>query len=414
MLRPVFVVGTRPEAIKIFPIILAMQSDPRFDPIVISSGQHPQMCDEMLALAGITPDVTLALERQTGSINELVTQIMGQLAAVFEGLIAQYNPPGSAPRLPATFVHGDTSTALAGALASTFAGVPVIHVEAGLRTYDNYGPFPEELNRQLIARTAVLSIAPTGPSEGNLIREAIDSELIFVSGNTGVDALLWAVQQPVTFADPELAKVIEGEHPIVVVTAHRRENWDRIGDIAAALIRIIDARPDVRIVLPLHPNPRVRERFNELLAGRKGIVLTEPLPYVEFAHVLRRSTLILTDSGGIQEEAPSLGVPVLVMRDQTERPEGVMAGTLRLVGADADRIVQESLRLLDDPDAYERMSSAENPYGDGHAAQRIVQALQYVLTGGDPPRPFGPGFSRRAVLDSGGPGFEHFVEPDRP
>lgn len=411
-LRPVFVVGTRPEAIKIFPIILAMESDPRFDPIVISSGQHPQMCNEMLGLAGILPDMTLALDRRTGSINELLNEIMGQLTEVLERLIAQYNSAGSPPRIPATFVHGDTSTALAGALASTFAGIPVIHVEAGLRTYDLYGPFPEELNRQLIARMAVLSIAPTGPSEGNLIREAIDSELVFVSGNTGVDALLWAVEQPATFADASLTELMEGDNPIVVVTAHRRENWDRLGDIAAAVLRIVEARSDVRVVLPLHPNPRVRERFNELLSGQRGILLTEPLPYVEFAHVLKRATLILTDSGGIQEEAPSLGVPVLVMRDQTERPEGVVAGTLRLVGVDADRIVKESLRLLNDPTAHDRMAAAENPYGDGRASQRIVQALQYVLTGGDPPTPFGPGFSRRAVLDTSGPGFEHFAKQD--
>jgi len=401
-LRPIVLIGTRPEAIKMFPVILAMRADPIWDPIVIASGQHPQMCTEVLAMAGITPDFTYTLTRTTGSLNELIVEIVSRLSPTLEQLIERYNPAGYLPRLAGVLVHGDTTTALAGALAGTFAGLPVIHVEAGLRTYDAYGPFPEEINRQLIARMALLSIAPTMPAEANLIREAVSSNRIFVSGNTGVDALLWAVRQPVDFQDPRVAAVVAGGHRLVVVTAHRRENWDRLPGIAGALIDVCAAHPDIRVVLPLHPNPRVRTQLQDLLAAHDQIILSEPLGYIEFAHLLERATLVLTDSGGIQEEAPSLGLPVLVLRDQTERPEGVLSGTLRLVGTEPDAIVQNTLQLLEDADEYRRMSSAANPYGDGRAAERIVSALHFIITGATPPQPFGPGFSRAAILSGMG------------
>jgi len=401
-LRPIFVVGTRPEAIKIFPVILAMRADPRLDPIVIASGQHPDMCSQVLRMAGIEPNISLTLTRETGSLNELVSGLVSQLSGVFAELVAKYNPEGYLPRLPGTFVHGDTSTALAAALVSAFADVPVIHVEAGLRTYDLHGPFPEELNRQLIARIAIFSIAPTMPSEANLIRESIASEQIMVAGNTGIDALLWATSQPVTFSDQLVADLVAGEEPLLVVTAHRRENWAHMDSIADAILRICEARPDVRVVLPVHPNPKVREVLNARLADEPHVHLTEPLEYIEFAHLLNRATIALTDSGGIQEEAPSLHTPVLVMREQTERPEGVLAGTLKLVGTDPDVIVSSTLALLDDPQAYAQMSSADNPYGDGKASERIVQAFNFVLTGQDPPQSFGPGFSRSFVLSRTG------------
>jgi len=401
-LRPIFVVGTRPEAIKIFPVVLAMRADPRLDPIVIASGQHPDMCSQVLRMAGIEPDISLSLTRETGSLNELVSGLVSQLSRVFEELVTTYNPEGYLPRLPGTFVHGDTSTALAAALVSAFADVPVVHVEAGLRTYDLHGPFPEELNRQLIARIAIFSVAPTMPSEANLIRESISSEQIMVAGNTGIDALLWATSQPVRFSDERVADVVASEGPLLVVTAHRRENWDHLDDIANALLRICSARPEVRIVLPLHPNPRVRDTLGGQLSDEPQVILTEPLEYVEFAHLLKRATIALTDSGGIQEEAPSLRTPVLVMREQTERPEGVLAGTLKLVGTDPDTIVSSTLALLEDPDEYERMSTADNPYGDGKASERIVQAFNFVLTGQDPPNSFGPGFSRSFVLSRTG------------
>jgi len=401
-LRPIFVVGTRPEAIKMFPVILAMRADPRFEPIVIASGQHPEMCTEVLHMAGIKPDISLSLDRKTGSLNELFVQLMSKLASVFEEIVAEYNPDGYLPRLPATFVHGDTSTALAAGLVSAFADVPVVHVEAGLRTYDLHGPFPEELNRQLIARTAIFSVAPTMPSEANLIRESISSEQILVAGNTGIDALLWAVRQEPTFSDTRLQDLLTSADPYLVVTAHRRENWPHMADIADAILGICEQEAKLKVVLPLHPNPNVRTVLQDRLGNNPQILLTEPLEYVEFAHLLKGAMIALTDSGGIQEEAPSLETPVLVMREQTERPEGVQAGTLKLVGVNPDSIVSNTLRLLRDPQAYAAMTKAENPYGDGQASRRIVEALQYVITGQDPPVPFGPGFSRSFVLSRTG------------
>ena len=396
-----------------FPVILRLKDDPHFDPIVIASGQHPEMCLEVLRMAGIEPDITLTLDRKDGSLNELVVQLMTTLTAAYADLTAQYNPPGYLPRIPATFVHGDTSTALAAALVSTFAEVPVIHVEAGLRTYDLHGPFPEELNRQLIARTALLSIAPTMPSEANLIHEAILSQQIFTAGNTGIDALLWAVDQACAFTDERVASLMDSDDPLIVVTAHRRENWDQLHDICDALRRICEERSDVRILLPLHPNPAVRSVFQDTLGDQSRIVMTEPLGYIEFAHVLQRATIALTDSGGIQEEAPSLGTPVLVMREQTERPEGIAAGTLQLVGTDPDAIVSHTLRLLSNPQDYMRMVNAYNPYGDGRASERIIQALDFILTGRQPPETFGPGFSRAFVLSQSGVDYTH-LKPQPP
>ncbi len=401
-LKPIFVVGTRPEAIKIFPVVHAMRAHHRFDPIVITSGQHPDMCADVLRMAGVEPDFALTLDRKTGSLNELLVEIMRQLDGVFTELIEAYNPAGYLPRIPGVFVHGDTSTAFAAAVTAAMLEIPVVHVEAGLRTYDLHGPFPEELNRQLIARTALLSIAPTMPSEANLIRESISSEQIFVSGNTGIDALLWAVQQPVSYSDPRVSELMNRGATIIAVTAHRRENWTHLTGICEAVERIAAAKPEVQFILPMHPNPRVRSVIEERLSANPQVILTEPLEYIEFAHVLQTAKIALTDSGGIQEEAPSLDTPVLVMREQTERPEGVLAGTLKLVGTDPDRIVTATLRLLDDPDEYARMAQANNPYGDGRASQRITEALQYVLSGEDPPQAFGPGFSRSFVLANTG------------
>lgn len=411
--RPIIVVGTRPEAIKMFPVILGLKEDPHYDPIVIASGQHPEMCLQVLRMAGIEPDIALTLERSTGSLNELVAQLMTKLTATFEQLAAEYNPPGYLPIIPATLVHGDTTTAMTAALVSTFTGISVIHVEAGLRTYDLYGPFPEELNRQLIARTAVLSIAPTMPSEANLIHEAILSQQIFVAGNTGIDALFWAVDRPATFTDERLSAIMKSDDPLLVVTAHRRENWANLDDISDALLRICHERPDLSVVLPLHPNPSVRSVFQSRLTDQPQILLTEPLEYIEFAHLLKRATIALTDSGGIQEEAPSLGTPVLVMREQTERPEGIAAGTLQLVGTNPDSIVEHTLRLLNNPQDYMRMVNSFNPYGDGRASKRIIDALDYLYSGQSPPTTFGPGFSRAFVLSRTGIDYAH-LRPQPP
>ncbi len=315
-------------------------------------------------------------------------------------------------RFPAgVLVHGDTSSAMASALAAFHLRIPVMHVEAGLRTGGlNLTPFPEELNRQLISRIACLHFAPTATSMQSLVREDVPVNQIFVTGNTGIDALRWASGLDVPFSDPRLQALYESDERIVVATAHRRENWSKgLGDIAEGLARLARAHPEVRIVVPLHPNPLVRERLGIPLRTVDNVLLTEPLGYVPFARLLDRCHIVITDSGGIQEEAPSLGKPVLVTRETTERTEGVEEGTLLLVGTDPDRIAAESDALLTDPGAYARMRDALNPYGDGRAAERIVAALEYLLLGGDPPVPFGSGFSRRAVIRA--TGFEGPFEP---
>jgi UDP-N-acetylglucosamine 2-epimerase (non-hydrolysing) len=299
----------------------------------------------------------------------------------------------------AVLVHGDTSSALAAALAAFHMRMPVIHVEAGLRTGLNLSPFPEELNRRLISCIAALHLAPTATNQENLVRENIPVNQIFVTGNTGIDALHWATWLQTPFDDPALQELHNGDERIVVVTAHRRENWDGgLDGIAGGVLLLARAHPEVRFVVPLHPNPRVRQQLGERLRDHDNILLIEPLGYAQFSRLLARCHMVLTDSGGIQEEAPSLNKPVLVMRESTERTEGIKAGTLILVGTSPDRIAAEGERLLSDPDAYARMAQAPNPYGDGRAAERIVAALEHLRHGGEPPTPFGPGYDRRAVL----------------
>jgi UDP-N-acetylglucosamine 2-epimerase (non-hydrolysing) len=279
-----------------------------------------------------------------------------------------------------------------------------MHVEAGLRTGgNNLTPFPEELNRQLIATIAGLHFAPTWKNLENLVRENVPVGQIFVTGNTGIDALRWASTIDVRFANPQLQALYDGDRPLVVVTAHRRENWgDGLTGVARGIRRLADAEPGVDFVLPLHPNPRVRDLLTDELHDVENVLLTDPLGYATFARLLARSHFVLTDSGGIQEEAPSLGKPVLVARETTERTEGLEAGTLRLVGTDPELIFIEGSRLLNDPVAYADMAEAPNPYGDGRAADRIVLALEHVLLGGEPPAPFGPGYSRAEVARAAG------------
>ncbi len=291
---------------------------------------------------------------------------------------------------------------MAAGLASAQAGIPVVHVEAGLRTYNPRGPFPEEMNRQLISRLALVQIAPTAINEANLIREMVSDTHVFVSGNTSIDALMWATRQQVTWSDPALHRLVHAGGPIIVATLHRRENWPHLADIASALNRITDARPDVTVVLPMHPNPEVRRMLTEVLGANPHVLLVDALGYVEFAHLLEAATLAITDSGGIQEEAPSVGTPVLVARQETERQEGVEAGTLALVGVDPAVIAGTALALLEDPDRLAAMAEAANPFGDGHAAERIRALVDYLVVGGQPPRGFGSGISRRAILTAAG------------
>jgi UDP-N-acetylglucosamine 2-epimerase (non-hydrolysing) len=403
------VVGTRPEAIKLVPIILALKASELYRPIVISTGQHHRMVGEIFSLAGITADVTLwaGVRRE---LNERVSSVMSR----FEDFFVEWFgiPPDKleprdvlSGRFPAAvLVHGDTSSAMATALAAFHLRIPVMHVEAGLRTGGlNLTPFPEELNRQLISCMACLHFAPTAENLESLVRENIPVDQIFVTGNTGIDALHWASGLDVPFEDPAVQALYDGDQRIVVVTAHRRENWATgLEGIASGVALLARAHPDVRFIVPMHPNPLVREKLSGPLAELSNVLLTEPLGYATFARLLGRCHFVITDSGGIQEEAPSLGKPVLVTRETTERNEGVEHGTLLLVGTDPQRVAAEGDRLLKDPGAHAQMRDAQNPYGDGRAAERIVAALEYLVMGGDPPQPFGAGFTRQAVIRAAG------------
>lgn len=412
------VVGTRPEAIKLAPLILALRESEWFHPVVVSTGQHHGMVTEIFGLAGIETDVELWIGSAHAPLNERVATVLrrfedfcrewfgaeGKATASSEEVLSGHFPP-------ATLVHGDTSSAMAAALASFHLRIPVVHVEAGLRAGGlNLSPFPEELNRRLISKIASFHCAPTAANQENLVRENIPFQLTLRTGNTGIDALHWAAGLDVEFGDERVAELYEGDRRLVVVTAHRRENWEHgLTGIAEGVRRIAESHPEISVIVPLHPNPLVRERLGGPLEEVENVVLTEPFGYAEFARLLRRSYLVLTDSGGIQEEAPSLDKPVLVARESTERIEGVHAGTLVLVGTDPNVIADEAERLLVEPAAYERMARAHNPYGDGRASERIVGALEQLYRGGPGPEPFGSSYSRGAVLDAAG--YEWALDP---
>ena len=400
------VVGTRPEAIKLVPIIRALRECLSYRPVVVATGQHHRMVSEVFALAGISTDAQLWVGDAHAPLSERVASVMTR----FDDFCRErFGAEGAEVATPsairdgfpgAVIVHGDTSSAMAAALAAFHLRIPVLHVEAGLRVGRGHlTPFPEELNRQVISRIASLHFAPTPHNLENLVRENVSASRVFVTGNTGIDALQWASQLPARFDDDALQALVDSGRRLVVVTAHRRENWgEGLAGIAEGVRRLALAHPDVSFVVPLHPNPQVRERLRASLRESSNILLAEPLPYAQFARLLGRCHLIITDSGGIQEEAPALGKAVLVTRETTERVEGLEAGTLLLVGSDPAKIALEGSRLLTDPLAYERMARAPNPYGDGHAAERIVAALEHIVPGGPPPTPFGPGFDRLAVL----------------
>lgn len=408
-LNALFVVGTRPEAIKMLPLISAVRDSEWFHPIVVSTGQHAELVEEVLAIDGLRPDVTFDMPKGPRGLNELFAKVMLDLN---QYLLDRFGPPRKANVAPypegypsACFVHGDTTSAAAAALTAFHRHLPVVHVEAGLRTSDTLSPFPEELNRQLISRIAALHLAPTINNKANLVHEGIDYARVFVTGNTAIDALRIAAEHRVHYTDPQLADLEDddGDTPVITVTAHRRENW------GAPLVRIADAvgllaedYPHVRFVVALHPNPEVADTLRGRLFGHANISLVAPMGYSEFARLLRRATFAITDSGGIQEEAPSLGTPVLCVRETTERQEGVAAGTVELVGTDTVQIIRAARRLLDDPAELADRKSRQNPYGDGHAADRIIKALEYVAYATEAPTSFGPGFARNAVLRAGG------------
>lgn len=362
------VFGTRPEAIKLFPLVHALESDNRFDSRVLVTGQHRGMLDQVLDIAGVTPHHDLDIMQPNQTLDALTARLLTGIGEVMDEVRPDW-----------VVVQGDTATAMCGALAAYYRKVPVCHVEAGLRSGDLYHPWPEEVNRKVIGSFAALHCAPTEVSQTALLRENIDPAIVHVTGNTVIDALHWITRK--VEGEPNLASGLADVEArfagkrIIGMTSHRRENFgDGMRAIADAVKRIA-ARDDVAIIFPVHLNPNVRTVMNEELAGLDNVALLEPLDYPHFARLLDISTLMLTDSGGVQEEAPALGKPVLVMRETTERPEGVDAGTAKLVGTDADMIVAEVTRLLDDPAAYAAMAQAHNPFGDGHSAQRIADLL---------------------------------------
>lgn len=366
--------GTRPEAIKLFTVVAALKQDPRFAPIVCVSAQHRAMLDQVLEIAGIVPDHDLDLMRPNQTLDGLTAALLTELGGVMDRV-----------KPDRVIVQGDTATAMAGALAAYYRKLPVDHVEAGLRSGNIYHPWPEEVNRKIIGGIASLHFAPTTTSEAALLRENVSADRVHVTGNTVIDALHWVLgrieaQPELAGGLDELAERFKGKR-IIGVTSHRRENFGHGMENIASAIRRIAERPDTAIIFPVHLNPNVRAVMNERLVGLDNVALIEPLDYPHFARLLSMAEIMLTDSGGVQEEAPALGKPVLVMRETTERPEGVVAGTARLVGTDSSRIVSEIFSLLDDKAAYEAMARAHNPFGDGQASRRIVDALAQEVWG---------------------------------
>jgi UDP-N-acetylglucosamine 2-epimerase (non-hydrolysing) len=360
--------GTRPEAIKLFPVVAALKGDARFDIKVCVSAQHRGMLDQVLEIAGIVPDHDLDVMQPDQTLDALTANLLTGLGRVMD-----------AERPDRVIVQGDTATAMAGALAAYYRKIPVDHVEAGLRSGNIYHPWPEEINRKIIGSIASLHFAPTETSAAALRAENVSAERVHVTGNTVIDALEWVTAR--IAAHPELAAglaTLEARFAgkrIIGVTSHRRENFGGGLEAIAQAVRRIAARDDVAIIFPVHPNPNVRAVMDEALVGLANVAMIEPLDYPHFARLLAIAEIMLTDSGGVQEEAPALGKPVLVMRETTERPEGVTAGTAKLVGTDVTRIVSEISTLLDDKAAYEAMSRAHNPFGDGQASRRIVEIL---------------------------------------
>ena len=363
------VFGTRPEAIKMAPVIQELEKDGCFDPLVVVTAQHREMLDQVLELFGIQPQVDLDLMTENQSLADLSASIFTGLDAV----LADNQPDW-------LLVQGDTTTVMVASLCAYYRQVKVGHVEAGLRTGNKWAPFPEEVNRRVAGVVADLHFAPTEWARNNLLREGVPGEQIRVTGNTIIDAQQQIIAQPMPIEIRKLLeekKILSGERTLIMVTAHRRENFGApIRSICEALRTLAaDCRGQIELVYPVHLNPNIQAPVNELLGGIPNLTLLPPLDYLPLTHLLKNATLILTDSGGIQEEATGLGIPCLVLRDETERPEGVKAGVLRLVGTETGSIIAETKRLLADRQAYQEMAHAANPYGDGRAAQRIVTAL---------------------------------------
>jgi len=367
MKKVLIVFGTRPEAIKMAPVVKAFKESNNFETKVCVTAQHREMLDQVLEFFDITPDYDLNLMKPNQNLHNLTGEIINGLKPVFE----EFNPDF-------VFVHGDTTTTMAGSIAGFYSGAKICHVEAGLRTFNKYAPFPEEINRQITGRIADFHFSPTEQSKQNLLAENISEDGILVTGNTVIDALLDGVEK-VKSIDNEKINMLKGlvnpDKDIILVTGHRRENHgEGFLNICKALKEIVSAN-NVQIVYPVHLNPNVQKPVNKILSDVVNIHLVAPLPYEAFLWLMEKSKLIITDSGGVQEEAPSLGKPVLVMRETTERPEAVEAGTVILVGTNAEKIVREANTLLQDAEKYKSMSKLHNPYGDGKASKRIVEFL---------------------------------------
>lgn len=360
------VFGTRPEAIKMCPLVLEMQKYPDFiEPIVAVTAQHREMLDQVLQLFAIKPDYDLNIM----TAGQTLYDVTGRALAGLKDVLAEAQPD-------MVLVHGDTTTTFVGALASFYVQIPVGHVEAGLRTGNKFSPYPEEMNRKLTGAIADIHFAPTSTSKNNLLKENIDPAAIVVTGNTVIDALQTTVKADYRFTDSGLQKALAGGKRLILVTTHRRENLgEPMRHVYQALRKVLENHPDVEAIFPVHKNPKVREIVNEELGKLAQVHLIEPLDYEPFANLMAKVDIVLTDSGGIQEEAPALGKPVLVLRDTTERPEAVDAGTVKLVGTAYDDVLRETSLLLDDSKYYQSMAEAANPYGDGRACERIIRKI---------------------------------------
>ena len=362
------VFGTRPEAVKMAPIVRLLQQTPGVESRVCITAQHRQMLDQVLELFQIKPDYDLNLMRDNQSLAALSASIFTHLDPV----LADFQPDW-------VLVVGDTTTVVTTSQLAYYRRIKIGHVEAGLRTHNKWHPFPEEINRRIATVIADLHFAPTTWSQGNLLREGVDEKAIVVTGNPVIDALNFATKQNEPQQITHLINQLKtGARKLILLTAHRRENFGQPLENICYAVKELASREDVEVVYPVHLNPKVQEPVNRILRGVHGVTVLPPLDYLPMVHVMKHAKLILTDSGGLQEEAPSLGVPVLVLRETTERPEGVEAGTLKLVGTETSHIVHEATRLLDDPAAYAEMARAVNPYGDGHAAERIIEALLHT------------------------------------
>ena len=383
MLKVMTIFGTRPEAIKMAPVVKALEAADDMESIVTVTAQHREMLDQVLHLFSITPDYDLNIMSQGQTLYDVTCKALLGL----QGVLKEAKPD-------VVLVHGDTTTTFVGALAAFYEGIPVGHVEAGLRTGNIYSPFPEEMNRKLTGAIGTYHFAPTSTSESNLLKENINPAHLYVTGNTVIDALQTTVQTDYTFKEELLNQIDYINNKVILVTTHRRENLgDPMRNVYEAIRDIINEQADVEVIFPMHRNPKVRSIVQEVLGDMPRVHLIEPLEYEPFANLMARTYLIMTDSGGIQEEAPSLGKPVLVLRDTTERPEAVEAGTVKLVGTDKESVYRTATELLMNETAYLAMSNAVNPYGDGLASDRIVQALRHEFFEGQAkPTTFGKSY----------------------